>query len=112
MKEHLASISNTCIYNKDLDSSTYVKVSLMLLTSRKTDSGYSRSSSTTTIIRVYRSKWVYVSDSETYKLLLRLLLLLPLQSVERVTPGEEALGSIPTVAVRSLLGRCQYNVTG
>ena len=31
-------------------------------------------------------------------------------SVERVTPGEEVLGSIPAVAIR--LGRCQYNVTG
>ena len=30
------------------------------------------------------------------------------QSVERVTPGEEVPGSIPTVAAR----RCQYNVTG
>ena len=34
------------------------------------------------------------------------------QSVERTTPGEEILGSIPAVAARSLLlGRCQYNVT-
>ena len=34
------------------------------------------------------------------------------QSVERATPGEEVLGSNPTVAARPLwLGRCQYNVT-
>ena len=33
------------------------------------------------------------------------------QSVEHVTPGEEVLGLIPTVAARSLwLGRCHYNV--
>ena len=43
------------------------------------------------------------------------------QSVERATPSEEVLGSIPVVAARSLLvgsvspcwlGGCQYNVTG
>ena len=32
------------------------------------------------------------------------------ESVERSTPGEEVLGSIPTVAARSLL--VGYNVTG
>ena len=33
--------------------------------------------------------------------------------VERATPGEEGLGSIPAVAARSLywLGQSQYNVT-
>ena len=38
------------------------------------------------------------------------------QSVERTTPGEEVLCSIPAAAARSilvqLLGRCPYNVTG
>ena len=33
-------------------------------------------------------------------------------SVERATPIEEIVGSIPAVAARSLLvGWCQYNVT-
>ena len=34
------------------------------------------------------------------------------QSIERATPGEEVLGSILAVAARTLLGGCQYNVTG
>ena len=37
----------------------------------------------------------------------------PHVQIERATPGEEVLGSIPAVAIRSLywLGRSQYNVT-
>ena len=35
------------------------------------------------------------------------------QSVERATPGDDVVGSIPAVAARPYwLGRCQYNVTG
>ena len=38
----------------------------------------------------------------------------PHVQVERATPGEEVLGSIPAVTARSLywLGQSQYNVTG
>ena len=38
----------------------------------------------------------------------------PHVQVERATPGEEVLGSIPAEAARSLywLGQSQYNVTG
>ena len=49
--EHLASISITRINNRDLDSSTLLKVSVILLTLRKTKSGFYRTSST--ISRVY-----------------------------------------------------------
>ena len=35
------------------------------------------------------------------------------QSVERTTPSEEVLGSIPAAAAAPYwLGRCQYDVTG
>ena len=36
------------------------------------------------------------------------------ESVERATPGEEVVGSIPAVGppITYWLGQCQYNVTG